>query len=84
MLGILIYISGLKSDRVIATIYNDTEEFTVQRKQAMIKGNFESFHEYGKTYIFKQNFKARNLIGMRGDTFISLSILDQILSDELP
>ena len=48
-LGILIYISGLKSDRVIATIYNDTDEFTVQRKQAMVyddNGNFENFHEY--------------------------------------
>ena len=52
-LGILIYISGLKSDRVIATIYNDTDEFTVQRKQAMVyndNGNFENFHEYWKTH----------------------------------
>ena len=52
-LGILIYISGLRSDRVIATIYNDTDEFTVQRKQAMVyndNGNFEKFHEYWKTH----------------------------------
>ena len=28
-------------------------EFSVQGKQAAINGNFESFHEYGKTYLNK-------------------------------
>ena len=33
---------------------NDKDaEFSVQRKQATINGNFESFHEYGKTYLNK-------------------------------
>ena len=44
-------ISGLKSGRVIATIYNDTDEFTVQRKQAMVyndNGNLKIFMNFEK------------------------------------
>ena len=33
-------------------------EFSVQSKQAMINGNFESFHEYGKTYLNKISMLA--------------------------
>ena len=32
---------------------NKDAEFSVQRKKAMINGNFESFHEYEKTYLNK-------------------------------
>ena len=51
-------------------------EFSVKRKQAMINGNFESFHEYGK-YLFKQNFNARNLIGMRVRNFVIVGVACQ-------
>ena len=33
-------------------------EFIVQRKQAMINGNFENIHEYGKTYLNKISMLA--------------------------
>ena len=33
-------------------------EFIVQRKPAMINGNFEKFHEYGKTYLNKISMLA--------------------------
>ena len=32
---------------------NKDAEFSVQRKKAMINGNYESFHEYEKTYLNK-------------------------------
>ena len=51
-------------------------EFSVQSKQPMINGNFESFHEYGK-YLFKQNFNARNLIGMRVRNFVIVGVACQ-------
>ena len=37
---------------------DEDAEFIVQRKQAMINGNFEKFHEYGKTYLNKISMLA--------------------------